>query len=529
MNVESDDQQVEEPTQDAQAAVAEAPVASVKIDYVEEGAADWSALLILQRFISREVMEKVLKPGDTLREFQFSGPTGDPPIALWGAPLYVREALLARRYKFDSESLMRITEGVGTTEESAVVYRMPVLLLPDGTPARSEVDAWDYVAFTTYPSALAASNITQARHDRIRASITKYLKAIGKQQQEIRVTFTGGACTNAASTDGRYLIELCGSPYGSNNQYRVPATIFGIRPGSGGNHYRFAPALSYEPIISPEGDEVGCYSHDRIYCYVGSTNGGDRDVEFFEKFFAAAASAVVSPSRMDSEESRKLYVQIAGRRSATEVDDLKRVLEDMKSEVENAQRELTTLVTTRTDRMRRLDLLTSGRVNVEEELNREFTGFQRLDRVTDVYWRGESLCIRTSTIDVVDPRTGHLHELGEFTIVLDCRTSIPRFFNRTRQVRGHSDAQMAPHVWSDGTACLGNVDGILPQMVGSGRLLDAAISCITFLDSVNVDDAAGRHVHRWPIKKRKEGVALLDNSGPVLNNVEATEAREAQG
>lgn len=56
-----------------------------------------------------------------------------------------------------------------------------------------------------------------------------------------------------------------------------------------------------------------------------------------------------------------------------------------------------------------------------------------------------------------------------------------------------------PHVSGQGShACLGNAAEPLSYMAANGMLYDYVMLCLDFLQSVNVDDSAGRYVGEWP-------------------------------
>lgn len=112
----------------------------------------------------------------------------------------------------------------------------------------------------------------------------------------------------------------------------------------------------------------------------------------------------------------------------------------------------------------------------------------------------------TDTIHVTDPRTEREHELGCYRIEISSKHDQEvRIFNTTRQAKAYNDSKMhAPHVFPDGRPCLGELVESLPEAQARHDYATIANLCILFLQNVNTDDAAGRHVHKWP-RVEKDG------------------------
>jgi hypothetical protein len=75
-----------------------------------------------------------------------------------------------------------------------------------------------------------------------------------------------------------------------------------------------------------------------------------------------------------------------------------------------------------------------------------------------------------------------------------------RMFNLDRLVSGYkAEGMQAPHVFPDGHGCLGNIEGILPQLMARMDVPTMLQTILAYLGSVNTEDAAGRHVDKWPL------------------------------
>lgn len=112
---------------------------------------------------------------------------------------------------------------------------------------------------------------------------------------------------------------------------------------------------------------------------------------------------------------------------------------------------------------------------------------------------GNIFKVFTDTLYVVDPRTSWKHEVGKFRLELECGTGTIRIYNLTRLVLGYSGQKMnAPHVFANNTMCAGNFVETTAELFGKHDYSNLASTLIIFLESVNVEDSAGRMVFRWP-------------------------------
>ena len=74
----------------------------------------------------------------------------------------------------------------------------------------------------------------------------------------------------------------------------------------------------------------------------------------------------------------------------------------------------------------------------------------------------------------------------------------------------------APHVFSGGTMCHGNLITAITEAYKDRDLFKILICLVTFLESANVDDPAGKYVSKWPIVEsipsaEDESVEIVDD------------------
>lgn len=158
----------------------------------------------------------------------------------------------------------------------------------------------------------------------------------------------------------------------------------------------------------------------------------------------------------------------------------------------------------------KLDGLIASASTEKVRLGGEFDKLCRLPKVQKVDIVDGRLKIFTDILYCVDPRSGLRHEIGAFRIEISLGNVCSiRWYNLTRIVSGHSPAMHAPHIFTEGQACLGNAAEIFANLIGNYDFCMAVSMAIKFVETVNVDDPAGRCIDRWPVapdntKEKKE-------------------------
>lgn len=136
--------------------------------------------------------------------------------------------------------------------------------------------------------------------------------------------------------------------------------------------------------------------------------------------------------------------------------------------------------------------------------------------VTDIKFRDETVIFSTRTLYVQDDRTQAWHELGKYTVRVKMDDGEIRFENLTRRVDAYNSGMQHPHIWEDGTACAGNFADMRAHLMATNDWLTLIEVTIAFLESVNVSDPAGSHVHRWPFVEDPASVGLPAYEGEVF-------------
>jgi hypothetical protein len=141
----------------------------------------------------------------------------------------------------------------------------------------------------------------------------------------------------------------------------------------------------------------------------------------------------------------------------------------------------------------------------ESELGEEFDQLLKMEKVEDIRVDDKEIIVDTGIMFCQDPRTGTVHELGQYQIhiALNQQGWSPdlRFFNKKGPLRCANlgcYTLHAPHVQGEGRPCLGNTSSTFSQLFQTQEYGVAIQVALAFLESVNVDDAWGRNIDRWP-------------------------------
>ena len=141
-----------------------------------------------------------------------------------------------------------------------------------------------------------------------------------------------------------------------------------------------------------------------------------------------------------------------------------------------------------------------------ELMQEEINSINTLEHVESVMMGSESIVVKTDVLCCAHPVTGTIYEIGEFRITIPLKQSVAniKWINLTRKVNGITNTQYAPHVFNEsGTACLGSAQPIMADLKAKCEIKALIAVCIQFIESVNITDAAGKHLTKFPVYKAK--------------------------
>jgi len=116
----------------------------------------------------------------------------------------------------------------------------------------------------------------------------------------------------------------------------------------------------------------------------------------------------------------------------------------------------------------------------------------------------EIIYVHTRKLYCTHPDTKQIYEIGEFKIIVPLKSGIPRWINQTRRVEIKEKGWRMhhPHIFND-KACLGTATGLFPKLLGNYEFAAAVSMAIEFVESVNINDEAGRYITRFPEVDKK--------------------------
>lgn len=292
--------------------------------------------------------------------------------------------------------------------------------------------------------------------------------------------------------DGKFRIFLYSSPIGAPCMV-PPERVWGHRMLK--REQAFAPSANGMPIIDDNGFIVGEIIGRNLYLHM-------QFIHFGAKMEAALAAKLLVEVRKEV-----LGAVDADRRAIADKVSEHFVGECLRQFSEGKARKVTSAEVSQAQsnfsaqlRSARLEEFNLFRLQAApgEEIGREFDELMNLANVKNVRVEGDLIVVSTDKIYCVHPKTGVKYDIGAFDIQISTADNMIKWFNKTRKVTGGNGAMNAPHVDGNGNACMGNTKDLFPNLIYKREYSSAIQLAIAFVEAVNVDDAWGAHIGRWP-------------------------------
>jgi hypothetical protein len=180
-------------------------------------------------------------------------------------------------------------------------------------------------------------------------------------------------------------------------------------------------------------------------------------------------------------------------------------LSRMRSDIAEYQNKIVNMTRRMSQSMVSIEALAKDSDWVKTKVSRELSAIRRNKNVLKVEVVGEKLHVLTKIIYCKHPKTKNIHEIGAFNITLNLKNNgdlFVKYNNLSHKINGYQSDMHAPHVFSDGRPCLGNIGETLPSLIANCEYSVALDLCIQFLQSVNLSDVAGKYIDKWPIKEQ---------------------------
>lgn len=300
--------------------------------------------------------------------------------------------------------------------------------------------------------------------------------------------------------DGRFHIHLFSTPAGAQSGVRPPEHIWGVPVDCRDYAWRVS-GQGYSIVDEQSGYSVAELVGERnLYIHHNLARHGTLHEEKLLRLILSKALASLERPGSSRQASKQLFVDECSKSTGL-------VLKNSPA------------VEKRVDKIRQLKKELAKRIRdaraVEEKAIRgeslsaaafgqEYDALLRVPKVKDVKVDGRNIVVYTDVLYCKDDRSGYLHEIGAFRIELPLGGASPRWFNQTRRVTGIAEGQHAPHVYSDGHACLGNTADVFRRLLRDHQFAIAAQYAIEFVEQANTADPAGKRIDNWPRARKKK-------------------------
>lgn len=291
----------------------------------------------------------------------------------------------------------------------------------------------------------------------------------------------------------------------------MPETIWGIPVDC--RSWVFAPSGQGIPIRDDDYTvaELVDYNlfihHDICHC------GTENELMIFRKVLEEVVKILpeVKEQQRQMAEKRKTdelaknrdrYIQVCSSRLRLNENQLRKEVNSSRNLIADLERKLVVEHRKWRENSLLLEFHESGNRSSLAQFGQEFDKLTALSKVIDVKLTGDQISVYTDTLFCVNPSDGEVYEIGKFRIEIftDGQKNGVRFFNLTNQVRGYQ----APHVNSEGKACLGNMSEVIPELIANYEYSALAMIAIQFIESYNSDEGGYCRLHNWPLAKRSE-------------------------
>lgn len=148
----------------------------------------------------------------------------------------------------------------------------------------------------------------------------------------------------------------------------------------------------------------------------------------------------------------------------------------------------------------------------KEKLLQEFKNIRNLNNIKDIEIKDSNLIVYTDKIYAKvtkEPYEGR-YFLGMYKIIINLDNGKIEFFNIIPDCRRRSywtENDQHPHIASDGEACFGDAYTPIAEFFSQREYCAMVTLLVSFLQSVNVDDVAGKCVLNWD-KVNEEGEVI---------------------
>ena len=308
----------------------------------------------------------------------------------------------------------------------------------------------------------------------------------------------------------------------AGGEVRPPETMWGIPVDC--RDSAFPPTFMGEVIFCDEGYAVAEFINgSNLYIFHDiAEKGTENELKIYQKILEYVLDIFASRDKELSElrgegreryiaDQRVKYIQECSRRTSVLIKKTEEGIRGNEKRLGELQKEIVVKAREIRGAMLKLEQIRRAHGNMDEMYTIEFNKICQIPKVRHIVMRSGIIEVLTDTLCCRNPNTKLLHEIGKFNIkvFMNGDNGCVRWFNLTRMVVGYGGQEMnAPHVYGAGNACMGNTSETFPQLIATCEYAACIFLAIQFIESVNIDDGAGRHIVNWPIVDEKSLVRV---------------------
>lgn len=412
------------------------------------------------------------------------------------------------------------TEGVRV---ATIVYR-------DGTPCHAGTD----------PNSIRTVEWGRVEGDTVESS---YRTALCKLIREIltpvinrNVTICVPHNTTAElnEDESRFVIHIWASPeqdydYDSDESFDPPSVLWGTELPITHSMDNKLWSEGTE-ICAPESTKpIAAFDTGNLFVYADLCHRSSKsELTIFEQILKAVAIQYKATKVVvTSEEARDDYVKMVCKRKEAKEKEYRDSLTETQRELKESNTRIVELIRDERRILKDMSILESDDDFNKDRFIAEYDRLMSNPLIKRIKMSTRGITAYTNVLNVTDPRTGIEHELGEMSIYIDVQRYNVVTKNLTRQVVGLNSGMHGPHVFPDGRMCLGNMEEVIPKLIATYQLADTIEMLLAILQTVNVDDPAGRKVNCWP--KSVKQIEKEKAAKPVKKDTVSTDIRVTVG
>jgi len=429
-----------------------------------------------------------------------------------GGHFVAREALIAK-IESSGRKLYNITATVATpptAEAAGVIIKVAQIVYRDGTPSVAGRDPstirivnWGHIRGGVVSNPVADGWLKICR---------EILVPVIKRDVTIDVPHNSRSIV-PNTLESMFKIHVWATPEardGGEPSYDPPRILWGMelqtRDAMDG-----VPWTEGIDVCSPEYPErpIAGFDENNLYIYSDLChNNSPREVEIFKKIIQYVAENYARAKLVETDPAalRADYVRMVEKRKQIQVREITNRLNTVQTELTNLNKKVFDGIREERQCLKEIAVLDNDADFSTPRFTAEYDRLAANPLIQQIRMRNGNITVRTNTLTVVDPRSKKEHEVGRMSIHIDIKRYNIVVTNLDRQVTGMQPNMHGPHVFPTGRMCLGNMEEVLPKLVAGYQIADAIELVIAILQTCNVDDAAGKMVHAWPLSVKQQEI-----------------------